>query len=222
MSCFFGLVLYFPSLRNGHGNSFMHQNALPMMSLYGLLMLGQISYWNSFGFDRSAAQGYFCWPIRFRDVLIAKNLTVLCLLLPQILIIALVGRAVHMPTGPLKMLETVGVMAVASLYWFPMGNICSVRMPRALHPEKMNQMSNKLQVMTIWTAPILLLPLALAYWARWFFESQWVFAALLLVAAIVGGIFYWVGLESAVNTATAKREAMLLELSKSDGPLSTT
>jgi ABC-2 type transport system permease protein len=193
-----------------------------LMSLYGLLMLGQISYWNSFGFDRSAAQGYFCWPIRFRDVLLAKNLTVLCLLIPQILIIALIGRAAHMPAGPVKVLETMAVMMVASLYWFPIGNICSVRMPRALHPEKMNQMSNKLQAMTIWTAPFLLLPLALAYWSRWFFESQLVFAALMLVAAAIGAIFYWIGLESAVNTATLKRESMLAELSRSEGPLSTT
>jgi len=222
MSCFFGLVLYFPSMRAGNDSSFLRQNALPMMSLYGLLMLGQISYWNSFGFDRSAAQGYFCWPIRFRDVLLAKNLTVLCLLVPQILVIALIGRAAHMPAGPVKVLETMAVMMVASLYWFPIGNICSVRMPRALHPEKMNQMSNKLQAMTIWTAPFLLLPLALAYWSRWFFESQLVFAALMLVAAIIGGIFYWIGLESAVNTATLKRESMLSELSRSEGPLSTT
>ncbi|HEY6790590.1 MAG TPA: hypothetical protein VI365_25110, partial [Trebonia sp.] len=75
MSCFFGIVLYLPSLKRGHTDTFFHQNALPFMALYGLLMLGQITYWNAFGFDRSAAQGYFSWPIRFRDVLIAKNIT---------------------------------------------------------------------------------------------------------------------------------------------------
>jgi hypothetical protein len=64
--------------------------------------------------------------------------------------------------------------------------------------------------------------LALAYWSRWFFSSQIVFAGLLIVAAIVGGIFYWVGLDSAVSTAWLKREKMLQELSRSDGPLSIT
>jgi ABC-2 type transport system permease protein len=222
MSCFFGIVLYFPSLRRGQHNSFFQQNALLIMSLYGLLMLGQISYWNSFGFDRSAVQGYFSWPIRLRDVLLAKNLTVVCLLIPQILVIALIGRAAHLPGGPAKVLETVVVMIVAALYWLSMGNICSVRMPRALDPEKMNQMSNKMQALTIWTAPFLLLPLFLAYWSRWFFESELLFAVLLLVAAIVGGIFYWVGLDSAVNTAIEKRESMLSQLSRSEGPLSAT
>ncbi len=106
------------------------------MALYGLLMLGQISYWNSFGFDRSAVQGYFSWPIRFRDVLIAKNLTVVFMLIPQILMIS-VDCALRAPAvDPAKILETIVVIVIASLYWFAMGNIFSVRMPRALDPEK--------------------------------------------------------------------------------------
>jgi len=222
MSCFFGLVLYLPTMRHPRHDSFFQQNALPFMSLYGLLMLGQISYWNAFGFDRSAVQGYFSWPIRFRDVLIAKNLTVLCMLVPQILIVAAVCRAAQLPAGPAKILEAVVVMVIASLYWFSLGNICSVRLPRAMDPEKMNQMSNKMQALTIWSAPFLLLPLVLAYWSRWFFESQVVFAGILLVAAIIGAIFYWVGLDSAVHTAHDRREAMLMQLSRSEGPLSVT
>jgi ABC-2 type transport system permease protein len=223
MSCFFGLLLYFPTLRNPHHDTFFQQNALPLMSLYGLLMLGQISYWNSFGFDRSAVQGYFCWPIRFRDVLVAKNLTVLCLLIPQILLISIVGRLAHLPTGPGKVFETIIVIMIASLYWLSVGNICSVRLPRALDPDKMNQMSNKMQAaLTVWAAPFLLLPLALAYWSRWFFSSQLAFVAIMMVAAIIGAIVYWVGLDSAVTTAYQRRESILMQLSRSDGPVSIT
>jgi ABC-2 type transport system permease protein len=222
MSCFFGIVLYMPALRHPNPTSFFQQNALPLMALYGLLMLGQITYWNSLGFDRSAAQGYFSWPIRFRDVLIAKNITVVMLLIPQILLVSVLARAVHMPAGPVKIVETMVVMTVASLYWFALGNICSVRIPRALDPDKMNQMANKMQALTIWAAPFLLLPIALAYWSRWFFESELVFAGIMLIAALAGGAFYWVGLDSAVNTAFERREAILTELSRSEGPLSIT
>jgi ABC-2 type transport system permease protein len=223
MSCSFGLVLYFPSLRRGQSHdTFFMQNALPMMSLYGLLMLGQITYWNAFGFDRSAVQGYFSWPVKFRHVLIAKNLSVVSLLLPQILLISVICKAAKIPVSAGKVVETIVVMAIASLYWFALGNIFSVRIPRALDPDKMNQMANKMQAATIFTAPFVLFPLALAYWSRWFFSSQIVFTALLLVAAIVGGIFYWVGLDSAVSTAWLKREQMLQKLSRSDGPLSVT
>ena len=228
MSIFFGLILYFPNLtrmRTGRvmpADSFLGQNALLFMSTYGLLMLGQITYWNSFGFDRSAAQGYFSWPVRFRDVLIAKNMTIAVLMVPQILAISLICSAAHIPVTPAKVAETLLVMFITALYWLAMGNICSVRIPRALDPDKMNQMSNKMQAMTILIAPFLLVPLVIAYWSRWFFGSELVFAGLLVVAAIIGGIFYWVGLDSAVNAAEARRESMLTELSRSEGPLSTT
>ena len=143
-------------MRNPHPQSFFLKNALPLMALYGLMMLGPISYWNAFGFDRSAVQGYFSWPIRFRDALIAKNITVALLLIPQIVLVSIVSKAAHLPTTFGKFLETIVVMLIASLYWFSMGNICSVRMPRAMDPEKMNQMANKMQALSIWSAPLLL------------------------------------------------------------------
>jgi ABC-2 type transport system permease protein len=220
MSSVLGLVLYFPALRNPHPESFLMRNALPFMALYGLLMLGPITYWNAFGFDRAAVQGYFSWPIRFRDALIAKNISVALLLVPQIVLVALVGRAVRLPLSPAKFLETIIVILIASLYWFAVGNIWSVRMPRAMDPEKMNQMANKMQALSIWSAPLLLLPIGLAYWARAVFENELVFSGILLIAAIVGGVFYKVGLDSAVGTAIRTRESMLMQLSQSGGPLS--
>jgi hypothetical protein len=221
MSCVFGIVLYLPALRNPRAStSFFTQNALPLMALYGLMMLGPISYWNAFGFDRSAIQGYFSWPIRFRDALIAKNMTVGFLLIPQIILTTLTAKAAHLPSSPGKLLETAVVILIASLYWFSIGNIFSVRLPRAMDPGKMNQMANKMQALSIWTAPLLLLPVGLAYWARTVFDSEIVFGGVLLVAAVVGGIFYRVGLDSAVSSADRGRESMLVQLSRSDGPLS--
>ncbi len=220
MSCIVGIVVFLPALRIRAADSFMFQNALPLMALYGLLMLGPITYWNAFGFDRSAVIGYFCWPVLFRDALMAKNLAVALLLIPQILLITLVSRAVDVPLSAGKVVETLVVILVASLYWFAMGNICSVRMPRAMDPDKMNQMANKLQALSIFSAPVLLLPIGLAYWARAVFDSELIFVALMLVAALIGGIFYKVGLDSAAGTAERRRESILMQLARSDGPLS--
>jgi len=222
MSCFFGVILFAPALHRQHGNSGLLQYALPLMAVYGLLVLGQITYWNSFGFDRSAAQGYFCWPIRFRDALIAKNLTVMALMAPQILLVSMVAHAFGIPSSPGKIVETFAVMIIAGLFWFALGNIFSVRMPRAMDPDKMNQMSNKLQALTIFAAPVVLLPVVLAYWARAVFGNELVFAAIMIVAAILGAIFYKVGLDSAVESAVTNRESMLLELARADGPVSIT
>jgi hypothetical protein len=222
MSCFFGVVMFAPALRRQNADSAFLQYALPVMAVYGLLMLGQISYWNSFGFDRSAAQGYFCWPIRFRDALIAKNLTVMALMVPQILLVSLVAHLFHVPSSAGKILETFAVAAIAALFWFSLGNIASVRMPRAMNPDKMNQMSNKLQALTILGAPVVLLPIVLAYWARAVFSNEFVFAGILALSAVLGVIFYGVGLDSAVESAYKNRESMLQALSGSDGPISIT
>jgi ABC-2 type transport system permease protein len=223
MSGLFGLIPFLPSLRSPRTvPSFWMQNALPIMCLYGLLVLGPISYWNAFGFDRSAVQGYFSWPIRFRDALVAKNIAVSLLLIPQIAMIALAGRMLRLPITPGRFAETVLVILIAALYWFSMGNILSVRLPRAMDPDKMNQMSGKMQALSIWIAPFLLIPIVLAYWARAVFDNELVFAGILLIAAVVGKIFYDIGLDSAVKTAHLRREAMLMELSRSEGPLSVT
>ncbi len=222
MSCFFGILIFTPALRKAKPNSAVLQYALPIMAVYGLMILGQITYWNSLGFDRSAAQGYFSWPVRFRDVLIAKNLTVMALLLPQVILVSLVAHSFGIPSSPLKIVETFVVMAIAALFWFGLGNISSVRMPRAMDPDKMNQMSNKLQALTILAAPIVLLPVVLAYWARSVFQNDWIFAGIMVIAAILGAIFYHVGLDSAVQTAHRTRERMLIELSRSDSPISIT
>lgn len=220
MSCFFGLVLFLPLLRDPRPDSFLFRNALPLMALYGLMMMGPITYWNAFGFDRTAAQGYFCWPIRFRDALIAKNIAVAFLLMPQIVAISIVCKAAHLPWSAARCLETVVVILIASLYWFSVGNICSVRMPRAMDPQKMNQMANRVQALTIWTAPFLLLPIALAYWARSVFGSELAFSGILLVAALIGAIVYKIGLDSAASTACERREAILQQLGQSGGPVS--
>jgi hypothetical protein len=144
------------------------------------------------------------------------------MLVPQLILVSLVARAFHIPSSPAKILETFVVVTIAALFWFGLGNIMSVRMPRAMDPDKMNQMSNKLQAMTIFAAPFVLLPVVLAYWARSVFSSELVFVGILAIAAILGAIFYGVGLDSAVNSANEHRESMLTELSRADGPISVT
>jgi hypothetical protein len=54
------------------------------------------------------------------------------------------------------------------------------------------------------------------------FGNEFVFAGMLAVAGMIGAIFYKVGLDTAVAAACRTRESMLLQLSRSDAPLSVT
>jgi ABC-2 type transport system permease protein len=67
--------------------------------------------------------------------------------------------------------------------------------------------------------PVVLLPVILAYVARYAFESQAAFSVVLALAAAIAVIFYWLAMESAVKAASARRQYILEELSRGDGPV---
>src|SRR5262249_60349420 len=60
----FGLMIWLPMIlgRRGERHVNISHNFLTIVCVYALTLLGQVSYWNCFGFDRSAAQIYFVAP----------------------------------------------------------------------------------------------------------------------------------------------------------------
>ncbi len=77
MSCILGLVVFVPAALNGNDPAahFMHNNLLPVVNVYGLLLLSDTLLLNAFGLDRGASQAYFVMPLSLDTVLKAKNLT---------------------------------------------------------------------------------------------------------------------------------------------------
>jgi hypothetical protein len=69
--------------------------------------------------------------------------------------------------------------------------------------------------------PLALLPVILAYVARWALKSELAFLAVLAVAAAIGGVVYWIGLNSAVTAAGKKREELIMALTQGEGPVAT-
>jgi hypothetical protein len=67
--------------------------------------------------------------------------------------------------------------------------------------------------------PLALLPVFLAYLARYALASQIAFGAVLAFAAVLGCVVYWIALDSAVGTAARHRERILQELSGGEGPV---
>jgi len=67
--------------------------------------------------------------------------------------------------------------------------------------------------------PLTLLPVFLAYLARYAFDSNLAFALILALAAILGAALYGMAMESAVSNVVRQREQFIGELSKGDGPV---
>ena len=64
-----------------------------------------------------------------------------------------------------------------------------------------------MQAVIVLLFPVALLPVFLAYWARYVFHSGLVFVVLLVVSAVVGTIFYLIAMDSAVSAAIRRRTA---------------
>jgi ABC-2 type transport system permease protein len=220
----FGLMVWLPMVlgRNSvREDSAVSDNILTVVGVYAMTLLGQVSYWNCFGFDRSAAAFYFAAPQAISKTLLGKNLACLVFIGIETMIVSGVTVAiVHISAA--KVLETLLVLGVCSLYMLAMGNISSVQYPRALSPERVSQggASSRFQALIFLLYPLALLPVFLAYLAGYAFNSQVVFAAVMGLAAAIGGLVYWVAMESAVATAISRREQILQDLSKGDGPVS--
>ncbi|HUS07831.1 MAG TPA: hypothetical protein VMZ52_16115, partial [Bryobacteraceae bacterium] len=133
----FGLIIWLPLAFQGKApESAIASNYLTLVSVYALMLLGEVCFWNSFGFDRSAAQVYFLLPVKMTVVLAAKNIAAAFFVLLEISIVAAVCALLQMPISAAMVGEAFCVAVVLTLYLLAIGNIFSVRNPRPVDPAQ--------------------------------------------------------------------------------------
>ena len=219
----FGLMVWLPLILGNRGerDSALSHHFLTVVCVYALTLLGQVSFWNCFGFDRSAALIFFAAPQPLARVFAGKNLAALVFIYLEVVILAGVTSLFGVNFGVGQLLETIIVIGVCSLYMLALGNLSSVQYPRALNPERVSQggASSRFQALVMLLYPLSLLPVLLAYAARYAFGSDVAFYIVLGFAAALGGALYWIALESAVSSAVKHRERIIRDLSSTDGPV---
>ena len=219
----FGLAVWFPAMFSRNRAAGAPQYFLIVVCIYALTLLGQVSYWNAFGFDRSAAVIYFATPQPLRAILIGKNLASMVFVYLEVLVLVTISLAFGLTSGWRRVTETFVVVGICSLYMLGIGNLSSVHYPRGLNPETVARGggSNRFHGLIFMLYPLALLPVGLAYLARFAFNSQAAFVLVLTVAAAIGAAVYWIATESAAGTALQRREQLLRELARGDGPVAT-
>ena len=219
----FGLIVWLPLIfRRGEDlQSAVVQNFLTLVCLYALALLGQVTYWNAFGFDRAAAQAYFAWPAPISRALIGKNLAAAVFMLLEMSAVTTACLLLRMAPGPEKILEAFLVTPTVAIYLLAAGNLSSVYMPRALNPERVAQggSAGRSQAFMFFVYPVALLPALLAYMARYAFHSRLAFYLMLAFAAALGALVYWLALDSAVKAAGLRKEQIIAVLARNDGPV---
>ena len=205
----FGLVLWLPITlgRNGLAKSPLGTHYLTVVSVYSLLLLSEVCFWNSFGFDRSAAQFYFLAPVPFQTVLIGKNLSAVFFILVEISAVTLVCAGLGMPLKPIRLAEAYSVAAVLTIFLLGAGNLLSIHQARAVNPATSFRTgaAGRVQAMLFVIYPVASIPAGLAYLARWAFDSEIAFFGVLAFDAAVAIIVYRLALHSAVEAAQRLR-----------------
>ena len=216
----FGVMLWLPMVLGRSSHPTMTRYFLTIVCVYSLTLLGGVTYWNCFGFDRSAALFYFAAPLPMAQVLAAKNIAALVFVYLEVGVLSAITVVLRMGIGGAQILETLVVMGICAVYMLALGNVSSVYYPRALHPERVSQNPRGgFQGLVFLLYPLALVPVLLAYLARYAFSSQMAFIAVLALAAALAGALYKISLDSAVAAAAGKREILMAELTKGDGPL---
>ncbi len=220
----FGIAVMLPISLGRGGSAVLGSHYLTAVSVYSLLLLSESCFWNSFGFDRSAAQIYFLAPISFNRVLIGKNISALFFIGIEIAAITGVCAILGMSLTPHNLAEAYATAAVVTIFLMAAGNLMSVHQARGSNPNSQfrSGAAGRVQAMLIIIYPIAFIPAGLAYLAKWAFDGHpdLAFFGVLLFDAIVGAILYKIALESAASAAEREKERMIAALSAGDGPIS--
>ena len=220
ISCAIGLAM--AQTFNRGGGTTWGPSFLTPANAYSLLMMGELCIWNIFGFDRGAVQMFFVAPVQFTRVLVAKNLNALLWITVAQMSTTALCAAFRFPVTPKIVLDSMVVTTVVLIYFMSAGNYMSVSNARPADPESAvrSRSAGGVQVLLIFLYPIAFIPAALAYFARWAFDSNLAFFGVLAVMAVIGAMVYWVALGSTAEYAQEHREKMVGALAAGIGPIS--
>jgi hypothetical protein len=222
MACVFSVVIFIPlSMRHGGRAGFLSQNFLPVVNLYGLLLLSDVLLLNAFGFDGRTAQIYFVTPVPLKTVLRAKNIAAAGFIAAQTMAVLAIAVLIRQTVTPLSIASGVAASAVVGTFLLGVGNLTSVSLPRPLDPAQTfkKQAGGKMQLWLLLSSIGIFALVGFAFLARWAFQSDAALLGVLLLEFMIGVIFYFIATDSAVERGIRDREKMIAALSRTGSPL---
>lgn len=222
MAASIGAVVWMPSAMRSR-DGWVSQNYLALVSVYCVLVIGEVVYWNIFGFERSSAQQWFVMPLSFRQVLKAKNIVAAFCTFLLVLIGALIAVLLPVKLSAFQFLDAISMMAVLLLFLMGCGNLTSVYMPKPVDGnQSWKNSAGKAHLVLLIVFPLLQIPLLMALAARWATGVPWAFQGVMAVWLVIGLCFYYVATDAAAEAAEQRREEIVGRLSRNDGPVSIT
>lgn len=187
----------------------------PISVGYCMLVLSNLVY-NSLGYDGPGVAMLFAAPVRFRDVLLSKNLLHGLLISIEILLVSIL---VSFLTGPPPLLTVVLTLAgslFVILLNFAAGNLLSLYFPRRLQFGTMRRQNQSgVAALTMFLVPGTAMGVATGVYGlcRWAGHAEWAVLALLGLAG-VSFVVYQRALAASTAIAARKRDVIMEELCK--------
>ena len=187
----------------------------PGMMAYLVLILLAPAY-NCFAYEGKGIQTYFTSPVRFREVLLAKNLvTVMLLFVELAFCAALVGWRAGLPSTPVLLASLAGVV-FSVVGQLTIANWSSLNFPRRMEFGKMQgQRNSGMSVFVLFGVQIFFggISALILFSGRWT-GNPWLPAEAftLLALAAVGG--YFASLDAFTHLAERKKEVLIDALSR--------
>jgi ABC-2 type transport system permease protein len=202
-----------------HTNLFAHVPDLvfPIAAGYAFLIQTNFVY-NAFAFDGSGVQFLFFAPVRFRDVLFAKNLSQLFVTFFETFLVWLGVSIFFRPPGAATALATLAALLFASPLNFAVGNILSLYFPRRMEFGMMRQR----RVSGITMAASMGMQVAVLgicggiFAVAFLLRRMWIAAVVLpVLAGAAWSVYFW-ALSRVDRIALDRREVLTAELCRQE------
>jgi len=209
------MVFYFSFLFSSiHSHSF--KNGIPPdfffpgMMAYLVLMLMAPSY-NSFAYEGRGIQTYFTSPVKFSDILFAKNLVTLLILFSEIAVCAaLIGWRSKFPSPPI-FLATIAAVVFSVIGQLTIANWSSLSFARKIDFGKMQgQRNSGMSALILFAVQLTFGGISgvILFSGRWT-GNPWLPTEVFSVLAAVSVAGYFAALKSFTAFAEAKKEILI-------------
>ncbi len=189
--------------------------ALPAAAAYALLMLTNLVY-NNFGGDAAGIQFFYASPVRFSDIVLAKNLTHSSILILETILAWTAVALIYRRPGLDVTAATVAALLFAAPVNFAIGNLLSIYSPKKVDYSKFGrQRASQLPALISMGVQVVLVGVAASiFWLASYLGNLWIATLILLVLSGASFTVYRMILSRMDGLALERRETMLAELCK--------
>jgi ABC-2 type transport system permease protein len=187
--------------------------AFPAAAGYTLLVLTNLAY-NNFGGDAGGIQFFFASPVRFREIVLAKNLTHAGILAVEIAVAWIsVAFLYGRPAFDVTIAALAGLLFAAPVN-FSAGNLLSIYSPKKLDFSSFGrQRASQTTVLISLGVQIFVIGVGvLAFWIGRHYGNIWIATLILLVLAGVSLSAYRMILNGIDGLALRRKETLVAEL----------